>query len=48
MELVNVLSTDPEEFRLGPEKLISAYRDKNRVEEGFKELAFLLKYFLIR
>ena len=37
-------TTEPEEFRLGPEKLISAYRDKNRVEEGFKEVKYFLKF----
>ncbi|NOR47387.1 MAG: IS1634 family transposase [Methanosarcinaceae archaeon] len=37
-------TTEPEEFRLSPEKLISAYRDKNRVEEGFKEVKSFLKF----
>jgi transposase len=37
-------TTEPEEFRLGPEKIISAYRDKNRVEEAFKEVKSFLKF----
>jgi len=37
-------TTEPEEFRLSPVKLISAYRDKNRVEEGFKEVKSFLKF----
>ncbi len=37
-------TTEPVEFRLGPEKLICAYRDKNRVEEGFKEVKSFLKF----
>jgi transposase len=37
-------TTEPEEYRLGPEKLICAYRDKNRVEEGFKEVKSFLKF----
>jgi Transposase len=35
---------EPEEYRLGPEELISAYRDKNRVEEAFKEVKSFLKF----
>lgn len=37
-------AVEPEEFRLGPEELISAYRDKNRVEEAFKEVKSFLKF----
>jgi transposase len=37
-------TTEPEELRLSPEKLISAYRDKNRVEEGFREVKSFLKF----
>jgi transposase len=37
-------TTEPEKYRLGPEKLIRAYRDKNRVEEGFKEVKSFLKF----
>jgi len=37
-------TTEPVEYRLGPEKLIRAYRDKNRVEEGFKEVKSFLKF----
>ena len=37
-------TTEPEEYRLGPRELIKAYRDKNRVEEGFKEVKSFLKF----
>jgi transposase len=37
-------TTEPEKFRLIPEELIRAYRDKNRVEEGFRELKSFLKF----
>jgi transposase len=37
-------TTEPEEYRLGPEKLVSAYRDKNRVKEDFKEVKSFLKF----
>lgn len=37
-------TTEPEEFRLSPEKIIRAYRDRNRVEEGFKEVKSFLKF----
>ena len=37
-------TTEPEELRLSPEKLIGAYRDKNRVEEGFREVKSFLKF----
>lgn len=37
-------TTEPEEYRLSPEKFICAYRDKNRVEEGFKEVKSFLKF----
>jgi len=39
-----VKNAEPEEFRLSPEKLIRAYRDRNRVEEGFKEVKSFLKF----
>jgi transposase len=35
---------EPEECRLGPEELVKAYRDKNRVEEAFKEVKSFLKF----
>ena len=35
---------EPEECRLGPEALVKAYRDKNRVEEAFKEVKSFLKF----
>jgi transposase len=45
MLITNIMeTTEPEEYRLGPEKLICAYRDKNRVEEGFKEVKSFLKF----
>jgi len=37
-------TTEPEEYRLGPEELISAYRGKNRIEEAFKEVKSFLKF----
>lgn len=37
-------TTEPEEYRLGPRELIKAYRDKNRVEEGFREVKSFLKF----
>jgi len=37
-------TTEPLEHRLGPRELIKAYRDKNRVEEGFKEVKSFLKF----
>ena len=45
MLVTNISDTvEPEEYRLGPEELISAYRDKNRVEEAFKEVKSFLKF----
>jgi len=37
-------TTEPKEYRLNPRELIKAYRDKNRVEEGFKEVKSFLKF----
>jgi transposase len=37
-------TTEPVEYRLGPRELIKAYRDKNRVEEGFREVKSFLKF----
>lgn len=37
-------NTEPAEYRFGPRELIKAYRDKNRVEEGFKEVKSFLKF----
>ncbi len=37
-------TTEPEEYRLGPRELIKAYRDKNKVEEGFREVKSFLKF----
>ena len=37
-------TTEPEEFRLSPKNLIRAYRDRNRVEEGFREVKSFLKF----
>jgi len=45
MLVTNISDTvEPKEFRLGAEELISAYRDKNRVEEAFKEVKSFLKF----
>jgi transposase len=45
MIVTNISATvEPEEFRLGPEELIKSYRDKNRVEEAFKEVKSFLKF----
>lgn len=45
MIVTNISSTvEPEEFRLGPEELIKSYRDKNRIEEAFKEVKSFLKF----
>ncbi len=45
MIVTNISTTvEPEEYRLGPEELIKAYRDKNRVEEAFKEVKSFLKF----
>jgi len=37
-------TTEPEEYRLDPREIIKAYRDKNRVEEGFREVKSFLKF----
>jgi len=37
-------TTEPEEFRLDPREIIKAYMDKNRVEEGFREVKSFLKF----
>jgi transposase len=45
MLITNIMeTTEPEELRLSPKKLIGAYRDKNRVEEGFREVKSFLKF----
>lgn len=45
MIVTNISATvEPEEFRLGPEELIKSYRDKNRIEEAFKEVKSFLKF----
>ena len=45
MIVTNISATvEPEEFRIGPEELIKSYRDKNRVEEAFKEVKSFLKF----
>jgi transposase len=45
MIVTNISTTaEPEDFRLGPEELIKSYRDKNRVEEAFKEVKSFLKF----
>jgi len=42
--VTNICDTEPVESRLGPRELIKAYRDKNRVEEGFREVKSFLKF----
>ncbi|MCL7411869.1 MAG: hypothetical protein M8350_08740 [Methanosarcinaceae archaeon] len=37
-------TTEPEVYGLGPREMIKAYRDKNRVEEGFREVKSFLKF----
>jgi transposase len=37
-------TTEPKEYRLDPREIIKAYRDKNRVEEGFREVKSFLKF----
>ena len=37
-------TTKPEVYRLDPREIIKAYRDKNRVEEGFREVKSFLKF----
>ncbi|KAF5413992.1 MAG: hypothetical protein C5S48_10520 [Candidatus Methanogaster sp.] len=45
MLVTNICKTsEPVEYRLGPRELIKAYRDKNRVEERFKEVKSFLKF----
>lgn len=45
MIVTNISTTvEPEEYRLGPEELIKSYRDKNRIEEAFKEVKSFLKF----
>ena len=43
MIVTNISETvEPEEYRLGPKELISAYRGKNQIEEAFKEVKSFL------
>lgn len=45
MIVTNISETvEPEEYRLGPKELISAYRGKNQIEEAFKEVKSFLKF----
>ena len=37
-------TTEPTEYGLSPREIIKAYRDKNRVEEGFREVKSFLKF----
>ncbi len=37
-------NTEPKEYRLSVKELIGAYRDKNRIEEAFKEVKSFLKF----
>jgi transposase len=43
--VTNISETvEPEEYRLGPEDMVSAYRDKNRIEEAFREVKSFLNF----
>lgn len=45
MLVTNINKTlEPEEYRLSPKELISAYRDKNRIEEAFRDLKSFIKF----
>jgi transposase len=45
MLVTNITETiEPEEDRLKPEELISAYRDKNRIEEAFRDVKSFIKF----
>jgi transposase len=45
MIITNISTTvESEEYRLDPEELIKSYRDKNQVDEAFKDVKSFLKY----
>jgi len=45
MLVTNITDTiEPKEYRLTPEELISAYRDKNRIEEAFRDVKSFIKF----
>jgi transposase len=45
MLVTNITETiESEEYRLKPEELISAYRDKNRIEEAFRDVKSFIKF----
>jgi len=45
MLVTNIIETiEPEEYRLGPEELIRAYRDKNMIEEAFRDIKSFIKF----
>jgi transposase len=45
MLVTNITDTiEPEEYRLKPEELICAYRDKNRIEEAFRDVKSFIKF----
>src|SRR3990170_7253125 len=45
MLVTNITETiETEEYRLKPEEIISAYRDKNRIEEAFRDVKSFIKF----
>src|SRR5574341_184449 len=45
MLVTNITDTiEPEEYRLKPEELICTYRDKNRIEEAFRDVKSFIKF----
>jgi transposase len=45
MLVTNITETiESEEYRFKPEELISAYRDKNKIEEAFRDIKSFIKF----
>jgi transposase len=45
MLVTNITETiETEEYRLNPEELICAYRDKDKIEEAFREVKSFIKF----
>ncbi|MCX9075693.1 MAG: IS1634 family transposase [Candidatus Methanoperedens sp.] len=43
--VTNITDTiEPEDYRLKPEEIICAYRDKNRIEEAFRDVKSFIKF----